>query len=114
MNSHGEVVGVRYGDDSSCAPGICFAIGINTAKFVASRLLQKVVSVGVSLVSPHKRCRYCDESYDFYDLPRETGAVVMSVEKIVRLEAPGCVKRRDPFVRGTAHGRRRRPASRTE
>lgn len=62
------------------AQGICFAIGINTAKFVASRLLRdgriRRSSIGVSAqtVPIHRRV------VRFYNLPKETGVVVVGVE----------------------------------
>ena len=80
MNSHGEVVGVNTATILP-AQGICFAIGINTAKFVASRLLQEgrirrsFIGISAQTVPLLRRV------VRFYDLPRETGAVVMSVEK---------------------------------
>jgi S1-C subfamily serine protease len=62
------------------AQGICFAIGINTAKFVASRLLRdgrirrSYVGLSGQTVPVHRRV------VRFYDLPKETGALVISVE----------------------------------
>jgi S1-C subfamily serine protease len=59
---------------------LCFAIGINTAKFVASRLLRdgrlrrSYIGVSAQTVPVHRRV------VRFYDLPRETGAMVLSVE----------------------------------
>jgi len=63
------------------AQGICFAIGINTAKFVASRLLRdgrirrSYVGISGQTVPVHRRV------VRFYDLPNETGALVLSVEE---------------------------------
>ena len=62
------------------AQGICFAIGINTAKFVASRLLRdgrlrrSYIGVSAQTVPVHRRV------VRFYDLPKEMGAMVQSVE----------------------------------
>jgi S1-C subfamily serine protease len=62
------------------AQGICFAIGINTAKYVAARLIRdgKIIRayVGVAgmTVPLHRRV------VRFYGLGRETGLMVMSVE----------------------------------
>ncbi|MGB8731617.1 MAG: PDZ domain-containing protein, partial [Candidatus Sulfotelmatobacter sp.] len=63
------------------AQGICFAIGINTAKFVASRLLRdgrirrSYIGVSAQTVPVHRRV------VRFYDLPKESGALVLSVEE---------------------------------
>ena len=62
------------------AQGICFAIGINTAKFVASRLLRdgrirrSYIGVSAQTVPVHRRV------VRFYDLPKETGVIVLSSE----------------------------------
>jgi S1-C subfamily serine protease len=80
VNSRGEVVGVNTATILP-AQGICFAIGINTAKFVASRLLQEgrirrsFIGVSAQTVPLLRRV------VRFYDLPRETGVVVLSVEQ---------------------------------
>jgi S1-C subfamily serine protease len=77
--SDGRVVGVNTATILP-AQGICFAIGINTAKFVASRLLQagrirrSYMGVSAQTVPIHRRL------VRFYDLPRESGVVVLSVE----------------------------------
>jgi S1-C subfamily serine protease len=79
VDSLGRVVGVNTATILS-AQGICFAIGINTAKFVASRLLRdgrirrSYVGVSAQTVPLHRRV------VRFYDLPKETGALVLSVE----------------------------------
>jgi S1-C subfamily serine protease len=79
VNSQGQVIGVNTATILP-AQGICFAIGINTAKFVASRLLRdgriRRSSIGVSAqtVPIHRRV------VRFYNLPKETGVVVMGVE----------------------------------
>jgi S1-C subfamily serine protease len=62
------------------AQGLCFAIGINTAKFVASRLLQQgrirraFIGVEAQTVPLHRRI------VRFYDLPKETGVIVLAAE----------------------------------
>jgi len=77
--SDGRVVGVNTATILP-AQGICFAIGINTAKFVASRLLRdgrirrSYIGVTAQTVPLHRRL------VRYYDLPREAGAVVLSVE----------------------------------
>jgi S1-C subfamily serine protease len=79
VDSAGRVVGVNTATILP-AQGICFAIGINTAKFVASRLLRdgrirrSYIGVSAQTVPVHRRV------VRFYDLPTEMGAVVISVE----------------------------------
>jgi S1-C subfamily serine protease len=79
VTSNGAVVGVNTATILP-AQGICFAIGINTAKFVVSRLLRdgrirrSYIGVVAQTVPLHRRV------VRFYDLPRETGVVVISVE----------------------------------
>ena len=77
--SDGRVVGVNTATILP-AQGICFAIGINTAKFVASRLLRdgrirrSYIGVSAQTVPIHRRL------VRYYDLPKETGVVVISTE----------------------------------
>lgn len=79
VDSAGRVIGVNTATILP-AQGICFAIGINTAKFVASRLLRdgrirrSYVGLSGQTVPVHRRV------VRFYDLPKETGALVISVE----------------------------------
>ena len=79
IDSNGHVIGVNTATILP-AQGICFAIGINTAKFVASRLLRdgrirrSYVGISGQTVPIHRRV------VRFYDLPKETGALVLSVE----------------------------------
>jgi S1-C subfamily serine protease len=80
VDSAGRVIGVNTATILP-AQGICFAIGINTAKFVASRLLRdgrirrSYIGVSAQTVPVHRRV------VRFYDLPKETGALVLSVEE---------------------------------
>jgi S1-C subfamily serine protease len=80
VDSTGRVVGVNTATILP-AQGICFAIGINTAKFVASRLLRdgrirrSYIGVSAQTVPVHRRV------VRFYDLPKEMGVVVLSVEE---------------------------------
>jgi len=80
VDSTGRVIGVNTATILP-AQGICFAIGINTAKFVASRLLRdgrirrSYIGVSAQTVPVHRRV------VRFYDLPKETGVVVISVEE---------------------------------
>ena len=79
VDSAGRVIGVNTATILP-AQGICFAIGINTAKFVASRLLRdgrirrRYVGISGQTVPVHRRV------VRFYDLAKETGALVLSVE----------------------------------
>jgi S1-C subfamily serine protease len=79
VDSAGRVVGVNTATILP-AQGICFAIGINTAKFVATRLLRdgrirrSYIGVSAQTVPVHRRV------VRFYDLPKDTGVVVLSVE----------------------------------
>ncbi|PYV76965.1 MAG: serine protease, partial [Acidobacteria bacterium] len=79
VSSDGKVIGVNTATIMG-AQGLCFAIGINTAKFVASRLLQQgrirraYIGVEAQTVPLHRRI------VRFYDLPKETGVMVIGVE----------------------------------
>jgi len=78
VTSDGQVVGVNTATIMG-AQGLCFAIGINTAKFVASRLLREgrirrsYIGVEAQTTPLHRRL------VRFYDLPKETGVVVAFV-----------------------------------
>ena len=80
VDSAGRVIGVNTATILP-AQGICFAIGINTAKFVASRLLRdgrirrSYVGISGQTVPVHRRV------VRFYDLPKEAGALVQHVEE---------------------------------
>ena len=80
VDSAGRVVGVNTATILP-AQGICFAIGINTAKFVASRLLRdgrirrSYIGVSAQTVPVHRRV------VRFYDLPKDMGVVVLGVEE---------------------------------
>jgi S1-C subfamily serine protease len=80
VDSAGRVVGVNTATIQP-AQGICFAIGINTAKFIASRLLRdgrirrSFIGVSAQTVPIHRRV------VRFYDLVKESGALVLSVEE---------------------------------
>jgi len=79
VSSDGRVVGVNTATILP-AQGICFAIGINTAKFVASRLLRdgrirrSYIGVSAQTAPIHRRL------VRYYDLPKETGVIVLSTE----------------------------------
>ena len=78
VSSDGKVIGVNTATIMG-AQGLCFAIGINTAKFVTSRLLQQgrirraYIGVEAQTVPLHRRI------VRFYDLPKETGVIVLAV-----------------------------------
>ncbi len=79
VTSRGEVVGVNTAVILP-AQGLCFAIAINTAKFVASRLMRdgkirrSYIGVGgQNVVLPRRVAR-------FFALPAEKGVLVVSVE----------------------------------
>ena len=78
VTSDGHVIGVNTATIMG-AQGLCFAIGINTAKFVAGRLLQEgrirrsYIGVEAQTTPLHRRL------VRFYNLPQETGVVVISV-----------------------------------
>jgi S1-C subfamily serine protease len=80
VNSAGEVIGVNTAMIRP-AQGICFAIASNTAKFVAAWLIRdgkirrSYIGVAGQNVPLHRRV------VRFYNLPRETGVLVVSVEK---------------------------------
>jgi S1-C subfamily serine protease len=88
VNSAGEVVGVNTAMIRP-AQGICFAIGSNTAKFVAGWLIKEgkirrsYIGVAGQNVPIHRRI------VRFYNLPLETGVLVVSVEKNSPAERAG-------------------------
>jgi S1-C subfamily serine protease len=91
VSSHGEVIGVNTAIIRP-AQGLCFAIGINTAKFVASRLIKDgkirrgfVGVAGQNVPLPRRLVR-------FHTLPVETGILVASIEKHSPAEKAGLVE----------------------
>jgi S1-C subfamily serine protease len=78
VSSDGRVVGVNTATIMG-AQGLCFAIGINTAKFVAGRLLREgrirrsYIGVEAQTVPLLRRV------VRFYDLPGESGVIVASI-----------------------------------
>jgi S1-C subfamily serine protease len=88
VTSDGRVVGVNTATILP-AQGICFAIGIKTARFVASRLLRdgrirrSFIGISAQTVPLLRRV------VRFHDLAAETGAVVVSVEKDSPAERAG-------------------------
>lgn len=80
VDSAGEVIGVNTAMIRP-AQGICFAIASNTARFVAGWLIKdgkirrSYIGVAGQDVPIHRRI------VRFYNLPRETGVLVVSVDK---------------------------------
>src|SRR6266700_713274 len=78
VTSDGQVVGVNTATIMG-AQGLCFAIGINTAKFVATRLLRDgrirrgYIGVEAQTVPLHRRV------VRFYDLSQDSGVIVSAV-----------------------------------
>ena len=79
VTSHGEVIGVNTAVILP-AQGLCFAIAINTAKFVASRLIKdgrvrrSYIGIGGQNVPLHRRV------VRFHDLRVESGILIVSIE----------------------------------
>lgn len=79
VNSRGEVIGVNTAVIFP-AQGLCFAIPINTARFVVPRLLKdgvirrSYIGVGGQNVPIHRRL------VRLHSLPEETGVLVVAVE----------------------------------
>lgn len=79
VNSLGEVIGVNTATIMS-AQGLCFAIAIDTAKFVAGRLIRDgkirrsfIGMAGQNVPIPRQFVRY-------YNLPNDNGILVISME----------------------------------
>src|SRR5438309_2349620 len=87
-NSAGEVIGVNTAMIRP-AQGICFAIASNTARLVAGwlirdgRIRRSYIGVAGQNVPLHRRV------IRFYDLPLETGVLVVSIEKNSPAERAG-------------------------
>jgi S1-C subfamily serine protease len=79
VNSRGEIIGVNTAVILP-AQGLCFAIAVNTVKFVAAGLIKEgrirrsYIGVGGQNVPLHRRI------VRFYDLSIESGVLVQSVE----------------------------------
>ncbi len=79
VNSRGEVIGVNTATIMP-AQGICFAIAVDTAKFVAGRLIRDgkikrgyIGMAGQNVPILRKIVRY-------YNLPNETGVLILSMD----------------------------------
>jgi len=79
VTSRGEVIGVNTAVILP-AQGICFAIAINTAKFIAGRLIKdgrirrSFIGVGGQNVPLHRRIAR------FHNVPVQSGVLVVSIE----------------------------------
>ena len=91
VSSQGEVIGVNTAMILA-AQGICFAIAINTAKFVAGKLIKEgrirrsYIGLGGQNVILHRRV------VRFYRLPTESGVLVVSVEENSPAQKAGLVE----------------------
>jgi S1-C subfamily serine protease len=88
VNSHGEVIGVNTAVIRP-AQGICFAIAINTAKFVAGKLLKDgkirrgyIGVMGQNVPLPRRVVR-------FHELLVESGILIVSIERDSPAERAG-------------------------
>lgn len=91
VNSQGEVIGVNTAMILP-AQGICFATSIDTAKFVASRLIRDgrvsrsyIGLAGQNVPLPRRIIRH-------YNLPVESGILVVSFEDISPARSAGLLK----------------------
>jgi S1-C subfamily serine protease len=90
VDSRGAVIGVNTAIILP-AQGICFAIAVNTAKFVAARLIRDgkirrgYIGVAGQNVPVHRRV------VRFFNLPVESGVLVASVERGSPAEKAGLV-----------------------
>lgn len=100
VNSRGEVIGVNTAMIFG-AQGICFAIAVNTAKFVAASLIRegKVRRTYIGFAGQNVRIQR--RVVRFFDLKAESGVLVVSVEK----DSPAM--RAEPFARRYYRGVRR-------
>ncbi len=101
VDSQGQVVGVNTATIMG-AQGICFAIGADTAEFVASRLIRDgrvkrsyigVMGQGVPL---HRRI------VRYYDLPVESGLLLVNVVEGSAAQVAG-LRERDVIIRFAGH-----------
>ena len=91
VTSRGDVIGVNTAIILP-AQGICFSIAINTAEFVAARLIKEgkvrrsFIGLGGQNIQLHRRL------VRFYRLPNETGILVVSVETNSPAQRAGLLK----------------------
>ncbi len=101
VNSQGEVVGVNTATIMG-AQGICFAIGADTAEFVASRLIldgrvkRSYIGVMGQGVPLHRRL------VRYYDLPADSGLLLLNVIEGSAAQVAG-LRERDVIIRFAGH-----------
>jgi S1-C subfamily serine protease len=101
VDSQGQVVGVNTATIVG-AQGICFAIGADTAEFVASRLIRdgriqrSYIGVTGQSVALHRRL------VRYYDLPSESGLLVLEVVPGSPAHRAG-LRERDAIIRFAGH-----------
>jgi len=97
VDSRGQVIGVNTATIMG-AQGICFAIGADTAEFVASQLIRdgrirrSYIGVMGQAVALHRRL------VRYYDLPAETGVLLLNVVPESPAQRAG-LRERDIIVR---------------
>jgi S1-C subfamily serine protease len=79
VNAQGEVIGVNTATIVP-AQGLCFAIAINTAKFVAGRLIRDGIVRRSYIGVAGQTVPLARRVVRFHHLPVETGVLVISVE----------------------------------
>jgi S1-C subfamily serine protease len=91
VDSSGKVVGVNTAAILP-AQGICFAIGINTTKFIAAQLIKEgkvtrsIIGIAGQNVPIHRRI------VRYFNLPVETCVLIISTEKNSAAEKSGLLK----------------------
>jgi len=80
VNSRGEVIGVNTATIMG-AQGLCFAIAVDTAKFIASRLIRdgRIRRSYIGLAGQNVQVRR--QIARFYNLPNENGILVVSMDE---------------------------------
>ena len=91
VNSRGEVVGVNTAIILS-AQGICFAIPVNTAKFVAGQLIKDGKIKRAYLGIAGQEVRLHPSAVRFYDLKTNTGLLVIGIEQKSPAENAGLLE----------------------
>lgn len=80
VNSHGEVIGVNTATIMP-AQGICFAIGVNSAKFVAARLMKDGIVRRSYIGVGGQDVPILRKIIRYYNLHSDYGILVVSLEK---------------------------------